>query len=249
MSMDDLDGVATSATETDNGTSPEYSGAWDETVPEAKVSGRVIPPFQFLVVKPFTAKLRPSRMDKEGNENTPSGRLGVQVIEGIEGTVGERVFDDLYLGVSKTTYSDEVDASGKSVKRGKTSEELAKSITYFQHTLNRLAFGAGLNIKRPAGRSVAAFEQYLSQFDGEETTPFVVEVQIEAKQGQTPRNRIKWDTARSLTEPAIDAKLAREGKTALDEAKLRIAERNAAIAKAGGKATGTKAISTAPSLD
>jgi hypothetical protein len=191
-------------------------------------------------VQPFTAKAREA---KQGA--TPSGRVGVKVIEGLDGTVDTRLFDDLYLGVSTEKNSDEIGPNGRSIRVPKTAEEIAKSTTFFQHTLNRLAHALGLALKRPQSRAQGALEAYLAQFEGENLPAFIVEVGIEpGRNGGASRNRIKWDTARNPMEPAVDKKLAAAGKTALDEARQRIAERDKAAGSKPGamqqqKATGT----------
>ena len=227
---DDLDGVVGDGNVNviDASADPEYA-SWDETVPEAKVSGQVIAPFQFYIVAPFKAALKELKAGR-----TPAGRIGVKVLDGLTGTVGERLFDDLYLGVSLEKYGDEVGPNGQAIKQPKTAAEVAKSTTYFQHSLNRLAKALDLPLKRPVNKSEGALETYLSQFDGADRPAFVVEIGIEpGRNGGAARNRIKWDTARNVSEPALDKKLAAQGKTALDEAKQRISERNAAASKKG----------------
>lgn len=233
-----------------NAADPEYAG-WDDTVPQAKVSGQVVDAFPFYIVRPFTAKLRDL---KEGT--TPNGRVGVLIVEGPGASADQRVFADLYLGVSTDKPGKEIGPNGRPIKEPKTAKELAKSTTYFQHSLNRLAFALGLTIKRPAAKTEAAFEAYLSQFDGDDRPLMIVEIQVEAKEGQTPRNRIDWTSARGINEPAGDSKLAVQGMTALQEARQRIAERNANDAKKSGrpvavvpKVGASAGNGAAPSLD
>jgi len=253
--MDDLAGVSSTEVvpEQVTGADPEYAG-WDDTVPEAKVSGQTIPAFGFYVAQPFNGKLRDL---KPGT--TPSGRIGIKMVEAPTSAVDARIFDDLYLGVSKEKASDEVGPGGRPVKVPKTAAEIAKSTNYFQHTLNRLAQALGLALKHPVAKTEAALETYLSQFEGDNTPLFIVEVGIEPPRqaGQTARNRIKWDTARHPSEPAVDKALAAQGKTALDEARLRIAERNTieaakaalALKKAGVTAATPSVAQPSGSLD
>ena len=221
--MDDLDGVTGNEVDPNaqaGGVDAEY-GSWDDTVPEAKVSGQTIQPFGFYVAQPFKAILREIKAG-----TTPSGRVGVKIVEGPLSAMDARVFDDLYLGVSTEKQSEEIGPNGRPIKVPKTAAEIAKSTNYFQHSLNRLAQALGLALKHPASRAEGALEIYLGQFDGENLPLFVVEIGIETRPGQQPRNRIKWDTARHPNEPAVDKALAAKGVTALDEARLRIGERN-----------------------
>lgn len=219
------------------GNDPEFAG-WQEGVEDApRVGGIVVPTFGYYVVELLGAQSRFSK-----NKGTPSARIGVRILEGIDGGVGENVWDDLYLAVSKEKALDgkSRDAEGNLVMVAKSPEEYAKSIAEFQKGLNKVARVFGLPRSRPTGKTEAEIDLYTGQFvalaEGANKPKAVVEITVEARQGFQPRNRIHWMSLRALTEKAVGKAGADKGQNAYAEAKAKIEERKTAAGKAGAAA-------------
>lgn len=222
----------------------EYAG-WDPGEDEPRISGKVIPAFPFYLIKLApNAALRYSRQKK-----TPSARVGVRVLEGLEEGVGETIFDDLYLAVSRDERTGEDDADGNAIEIPKSGEKLAEDILNFQHRLNKVARVFGFAVQSPQNKSEPALQGYVSQFNqaAEAEALAIVEIRIERPRqpGATARNRIQWDSLRHLEDPAVDKKLRAEKKTALQEARQRRAEREQAMKGTSASAMRRPAASAA----
>lgn len=235
MSENELDQGVGAATA---GSDPEFAG-WSEGQEDApRISGQVVPSFAYYVAELVGAQGRFSK-----NKGTPSARIGLKLVEGVDGGVGETVWDDLYLSVSKEKALDgkSRDGEGNLVMIPKTPEEYAKSIANFQKSLNKVARVFGLPRSHPADKTEQAVEAYVAQFDvaaGANPRPrVVVEVGVEARQGFPARNRIQWLSLRSLTDKAVGKAAADKGLNALAEAKAKIEERKAGAGGKGGAST------------
>lgn len=205
----------------------EQFAGQDEAGEEApRVSGQTIPTFPYYVLQFDKGKGAVS-----ANAKTPMARVSAVVVEGPAGTVGERVFDDLFLRVSKTTFAD-------GVKVQKEAEKYGTDLENFRKKLNKIARVGGFELSHPTGASIEALDAYAKQFErGGDGFLAIAEVResSDTYQGVTRiRNRIIWESLRSLDEPATSKK-AKPGTNAYDEAVEQIAARNKSLAgKAGG---------------
>lgn len=205
---------------------------------ETKVSGITIESFGYYIVHFGGAK---AAFKSTG---VPSVRPWSQVREGPTGTVGHFLSDDLgnpFIAPSPTT---EVDG----VKVKKDAATYAKQGDVIQKLLNKVARVGEFQSSHPTDlNSLAALEAYAKQFEGRNGEGFdaIIEVSTEKNEYQgntTFRNRIKWDSMRAFTDPAVGKEFA--GKTALEEARAKIAERNKRNA---GAKTGTAGATSRPS--
>mgnify|MGYP001563259585 CR=1 FL=1 len=246
---DDLDGVTNTGVAgngRDFDDDPEYEGPWKEGEDEAKLRGQIVTASEFAVVSLVGAVARWSKQ-----KFTPSARMGVKVEEHFaEDAVGETVWDDLYLSVSKTTRTDEKDEDGRFVEVPKDAKQLAEDIDGFQKRLNRVARVLGLQVARPSGKNEAAINAYVGQFEVAKGTKFIVPIRVQKDYQGNPQNRLGWEGLRALTDKAVNKKLRAAGKSAYDEAKEEFARRQKG---AGGKATTAAALkrpaATTPTIE
>lgn len=233
---DDLDGVTGTAPSNgrDFDDSPEYGGPWKEGEDDAKIRGQIVAPSEFAVVTLVGAQARWSK-----TKNTPSARIGVRVEEHHdEGAIGEVVWDDLYLAVSKTERTDDKDEDGRPVEVPKAAAKLAEDIDSFQKRLNRVARAIGLALARPAGKNEGAINAYVGQYEAAKGAKFIIPIRVQKDFRGEPQNRLGWEGLRALTDKAVDKKLRAAGKTSYDEAKAEFAKR----AKKGGAPTTAAAL-------
>ena len=226
--MDDMD-------QRDSGNEFDYNSVFGGAAPtdegDRKVSGKTVPSFPLYVVHVGGAKEGYSRQ-----KGTPFVRPWMLIKEGPDGTVGDLVSDDLYLSVSKTTNVDGIDEV-------KSPEKFKDDATALVRKLNRIARIGGFPCAKPTGFDKESLGGYASQFSGLGGQGFDAIIEIretteEYESVKRTRNRIIWESMAALTDEADAKKL--KGKTALEEARLKIAERNAAAAKrAGGAKSGT----------
>src|SRR3990167_9546280 len=129
---DDLD--SGSAASTDPIADAEFANPTSEMT-AARVSGEALPGFAFYVLDPQAASLN-YRLDDRG---APIARIRWLIKDGPEETVGQSLFTDLRLYVSKQKYTEDKDENGRAVTIPKTAAEFAEDIKKFQADLNRVA--------------------------------------------------------------------------------------------------------------
>lgn len=181
---------------------------------DRKVSGKTVPTGTYIV----TAK--GAKAFFSGQKGTPGVRPFVLVKEGVDGTEGVLVSDDLYLSPSPT-----VEEDGVTVK--KTAEKFTKDADDLIRKLNRIGRILSFGQNQPANYSQTGLETYAAQFACNKD--FVVEIRevTETYQGQErTKNRIVWESAAALTDPADSKKAQKAGLNAEGEAREKIAERN-----------------------
>lgn len=206
-----------------------FAGA-TEAVPERKVSGAVVPGFGYYLVHFGGARVG---FKKTG---IPSVRPWCQIKEGPEGTQGVLVSDDIGNPFIAPSPTEEVDG----VRQHKTSEKLSKQAGEIQGILNRVAKVGRFVQTRPNDlNSAESLEAYAGQFGANGGFDAVVEIGYEAsKDGYPERNRIKWGSIAGLDDPAQTKQFA--GKTAAEEARAKIAAKNA-----GTKTNAPRAVAKA----
>jgi hypothetical protein len=232
---DDLDGVT--GTVGGNGRDfdddPEYGGPAGEES-EAKVRGQLVAASEFAVVSLVGASARWSR-----TKNTPSARIGVKVEEHFDmDAIGEVVWDDRYLSVSKTSRTDEKDEDGRFIEEPKSAAKLAEDVDGFKAMQNRIGRVLGLANSRPASKGEDAINAYVGQYDAVKGVKFIIPIRIQKDYQGNPQNRLAWEGMRALTDKAVNKKLRGAGKTAYDEALMEFAKRT----QKGGKPTTAAAL-------
>lgn len=239
--MDELDKVIGKDSAAENGFDYEgvFSGATTEEA-ERRVSGKTVPSFPLYVVHFGGAKAGYST--KKG---TPFVRPYLHIRAGLDGTAGDIVSDDLYLSVSKTTTDDDNIVQRKSAEKFKEDAERLVMI------LNKIARVGGFGKAHPAGYDKTSLDAYAEQFAGPNEQGFDAIVEIretteEFEGRKRTRNRIIWESLAALDDPADAKKLRAAGKTALDEALLKIEERNAAEQKKAKSGTAGSTSRTDP---
>lgn len=205
-----------------------FAGATTEEA-ERKVSGKTVPSFPLYVVHVGGAKHFFTQ--KKG---TPGVRPYVIIKEGLDGTEGTLVSDDLYLSVSQTTEEDGVQVP-------KTPEKFAADADNLVRKLNKIARIGNFGQNVPKGYDATALETYAAQFGANGGFDAILEIRevTETYEGVTrTRNRIVWESMAAPGDPADAKKAQKAGLDALGEARAKIAERNKA---ATGPKSGTAA--------
>ncbi len=199
-----------------------YGADYGDEEEDRKVSSEPIKSFSYYVLKAEDGK--GSFTDKK---HVPVAQPRLQVIHGPAGTIGERLFESIYLSLSETKYEGEGD---NRVEVPKTEEEFAKQAEAFNKRMNKIARVLKFNLKKPNGFSADEVEAYAKQFSN--GVLFVAEVWTSKAQGNYPaRNKINWNSIASPDDPAVSKK-APAGQTALDEALQKIKEDDTRTAKA-----------------
>lgn len=224
--MTDLDNPYPADSQSGNGLDYEsvFGNPTEETA-EVRIAGGTVPFFSYYIVHFDGAS--PAFSKKKG---TPSARAAVTIKGGPAGTEGKKVFDDRYLTVSRT---EEVDG----VTQRKSEEDFQADCKRLQKTLNLIAKVGKFTRPWPADFSKEAMVHYAKLWSANGGFDAIVEIseRKEVYQGsEQKRNRINWDSLRAFTDPALDAKLAAAGKTALDEAKAAITAALAVKARTSG---------------
>ncbi len=192
----------------------------------ATVSGETIPSFAYYVVHFDKGKGAFSR----GEKKTPMARISLIISSGPIGSERERVFDDLYLRVSKTT-----EENGLVVP--KTDKKYKEDCEAFQKKLNKIARVGKFATAKPQAPTEDALEAYAKQFEVGGGFDAVLEIreQTSTYLGVTrTQNRIAWQGLRALDDPAISKK-AKPGTSALDEAREKIEAADKASAAKGSR--------------
>jgi hypothetical protein len=204
-------------------------GAWAEGEGETKIRGTLVESFEFYVVRFENLEYRAP--NKPGV--VPSGTARALILKGPSGTVGERVFGDFYLGVGRTESTGEK-VGDTWVKVPKSAEKFAEQTTAFQQLCNRIGRIGQLTIVRLPSQEESLLKRYClgwaKGFDA------IIPIRID-KRRDPARNTFAWEGIRGLADPAHDKKLKAAGKTAIEEAEQRIAERNAKATKASAATT------------
>jgi len=187
------------------------------------VSGQTIPSFGYYVLRFVNGKGAIS----SGAAKTPLARLQAVVQNGPDGTVGERLFDDFYLRVSKTTTED-------GVKVPKDAELYAEHVKLFQNSLNKIARIGQFELPHPTAAAVEALDTYAQQFgvkgEGGFTAICEVSESTDTWQGVTrTRNRMRLLSLRAVDDPCIGKRMP-PGTSALEEAMIKIEEKNRIMA-------------------
>jgi hypothetical protein len=206
----------------DDGWAEQFAGQEEAGEIAPKISGQTIPTFQFYRVKFHPGKGGLSR----GAKKTPLARIHGEILDGPEGTVGERVFEDMYLRVSKTTTENGLEVP-------KSEKDYDEDCGNFQYRLNKIARVGKFESIRPTAPVEEALTAYAQQFDFEA----IIEIRESSDtwQGVTRmRNRFIWESLRGIDDPAITKK-AKPGTTALQEATEKIEAADKAAAMRAGK--------------
>lgn len=228
--MDNFDGqLNTGAAEAaitsyvDQDWAEQYAGAEQAGEDAPKISGQTVPTSPFYHVRGFLGKGGQTKKAK-----LAVARVGVEILNGPAGTVGERVFDDLFLTVKRTT-----NESGVEVPKDEDTYEEQRQRLF--KTLNKIARVGKFGRTFPVGPSVEAIDAYAKQFEqGFEGIIEIRESTDEYEGVKRLRNRLVFESLRALDDPAVSKK-AKPGTTAKDEAYEKIAEADkVAAAKAGG---------------
>lgn len=233
---DDLSGVNSGNgvdVPVDEGWADQYSGGVDAGEDEAKVGGQTIPTFPHYIVHFESAKGGFTK----GAKKTPLARVVAKVVEGLDGTDGERVFDDLFLRVSKT---ETIYEDGQAIDVPKDPQDYAEHVESFQKRLNKIARVGEFSKAFPSGTGLDAINLYAEQFGVKGGFDAVVEIreQTDKYQGtERRRNRIVWESLRAFDDPATKNGRRRGYKSAVEEARAEIAARLKASANAGGGRT------------
>jgi len=105
----------------------QFAGQEDVGEDAPRVSGQTIQTFPF-----YHVRFHPGKGGFTKKKQTPMARCSCEVVAGPEGTVGERVFDDIFLRVSKTTMVDGMDVP-------KSPGDYEEDKGNFQKKLNKIA--------------------------------------------------------------------------------------------------------------
>ena len=170
--------------------------------------------FPYYVVKFEDGKGAFSRV-----KSTPSARYRIAVLHGPAGTIGERLFDDLYLSISPTKSEGQGD---RRIDVPKTDKEKSDARKMLSNTQNKVARVLEFDAKSPNGFSQDEIDAYAKQFC--KGLVAVVSISYIKAQGTYPaKNRIDLLSLARPDDPA-HGKKAPAGQTAMEEALLKIQE-------------------------
>jgi len=208
----------------------QFQGA-DVAEEPPKLSDQTIPTFPYYVVHVKNAK---GGLTK-GEAKTPVARIVAQVLEGLTGTEGTIIFDDLYLRTSKTTKQDGV-VVPKDASDFQDDADALKAKLLKIARIGKFEKPYPTDFPGDPGTKAAG---YATQFAGPGEQWFDVIVEIRESLNkyngvEKLQNKIIWESARALDDKAAGKK-AKPGTSALEEAREKIAERNRVIAGASGK--------------
>jgi len=217
----------------DDSWAEQFAGQEDAGEDAPSVSGGTVPSFAYYLVHFDKGRGAFSK----GEKKTPMARVSLTISGGPSGTEDERVFDDLYLRVSKTTLE-----NGLLVP--KTDKKYKEDCEAFRKKLNKIARIGKFATASPQAPVEDALEAYAKQFEVGGGFDAVVEIreQPNTYMGVTRmQNRIAWQSLRALDDPAVSRK-AKPGTSALDEAREMIEaadKANAAKGSRDGKTAGS----------
>lgn len=225
MIKDDLAGVNQPAADVpvDDGWQEQFAGAEDAGEDAPKVGGQTIPSFPYYFIKGISGKAGFTK-----KKQSPVIRPGMQIVNGPDGTIGETVFDDLYLLINRTTQVEGVEVP-------KDAEEYAEQVKKNLKKLNKIARVGKFGQAHPLNGSKTALETYAKQFESFPLSVVEIRESTETYEGNTrTRNRIIWESLRAVDDPA-SSKKAKPGTTAGQEAEAAIEAANKAAANKAGK--------------
>lgn len=207
------------------------TGIEDVEEPERQVGSRPVPNFGYYVVQ-----FEGHKVKKTKAEGMPYISPTVRIVEGPRGTVNRVVFGSLTLFNSRTKR--DVDESGKPFRRPKSDEEMKSAKNFITQSLVKVANRCGFVHPYPAGKTDDDIKAYGAQFN-KDIGLCVVEIR---KRGNF--NDVNWMSLAHETDPVKDdSGNIIDGKTALDDARERIAkfDANASGGPVSGNAAGVGA--------
>lgn len=176
------------------------------------------------------------------DENIPQVRLGAEVILGIEGTVGRKVFGSIKYGVSKFDYQN--NEQGVRVKVQLTNEKWQEKGKAEVVDLKRVATVLGFLQPLPNRPHTAeSLSQFAGQFAGKRAVLFIGS--LPGRDDFGPSNFFKWDSIRAVNEEVRDKTGAIVAKTATEFCQKKIEMAATRARNKAGKAAPT-ATPTAP---
>lgn len=184
--------------------------------------------------------------DLLGDVKAPAVNIVATVKEGPDGTIGRKIFDTLFMEVSKNKY---VKQDDENVQLPKTQEEFDASVEKHRHRLTRIARIGKFAVAAPKSFMQADLQTYGMQFglNGGFDAIVAVSVQKErpdGKGGMWPaKNRIIWQSMAALDDPEKDKKGNPTGRSCHEEARDKLAKYNERQAKSGGRGAGRTAAS------
>lgn len=204
----------------DDAWAEQFEGQEQAGEGEASILGETLPAFPYYVVRFDRGKGGFTR----GEKHTPVARVSCKVVEGPSDSVGARVFDDIFLRVSKTTTE-----NGLVVP--KSAKQYQEDVQASHERLNRIARVGKFAVAKPQAPNEDAIDAYAQQFGnpGFDAVLQLLESTDTYNNVTRTKNRIWWKNLRALDDPAIGRK-AKPGQSALDQAREKIEEANKAAA-------------------
>jgi len=232
----DLDAVqGTPVATEDDAYAAIYGRPMDDDEGQRQVGSEPIPRFDYYMLH-----FEEGKGELLGVNKAPAIQVVATVVEGPDGTVGRKVFDTMFLEVSKNKYIKE---GSNSVQVPKTKEEFEETVERHLRKLNRIGRIGKFGISRPTSFMQADLQTYGLQFGINGGFDAIVAVSIskarpDGKGGEWPaRNRIIWQSMAALDDPELDKQDKPTGRSCHEEARdkmVKFNERKAA--KGNGRA-------------
>jgi hypothetical protein len=210
----------------------QFGAGLGEEVAERRGALEPVANFGYYIVQP--TKAIASFTNQKGS---PRIQVQVEILEGPADTVGRIVTDS--GGIYFITNRESFDKKTKQMvylDEAAFAEKLAARKAF----LKRIANVMKLTQAIPASFTGDALDSYAAQFSSE-SPKMVIEIRTEKGQDGVNRNRLVWESAAALNEPLKDKRgNLVPNKTALDEARTKIAEKDKAGAgrRPGGHTAG-----------
>ena len=218
----------------------QFAGGEELEEDAPRTSDQTIPQFPYYVVR-----FNFGRGRVIGKTEMPLAGVGAVIKEGPEGTIGERVFDDLFLKISEMKTVD-------GVRVEKSAEEFKKGTDFLTKIFNKVARIGKFPKAYPTdfpGDSKTKADCYAKQFEATGGFDAIIEVTERAdsyRGGGARKNRFDWLSMRALDDPA-HLKRSAAGSSALDEAREKIEAANKVlIAKASKDGQTAGSVSRKP---
>lgn len=204
-----------------------FGGDVMQTTQEAdrRVGFEPFTPFTHYILKPLSADGR-----LIGDNDTPTARVMLEIAEGIDGTEGRRAPMDVFFI-----------SNPESMNRKTKQMERLSDAKFAEKKENRR--GLLLRLQRcfklaqafPGSFQEPAVQAYAQQYEGNPSL-VIGEVRIETGTDGIKRNRVVAESIASPDDPVKDAnKKVIPGKTAIQEAREKIAARKASDLKRGAR--------------
>ena len=235
--------VATAGVDVDPSYAEQFANGTGEEVAERRMPFEPIPNGLYVVKAVSAAGL----LTSEGN---PRVRAQVEILEGINDTVGRKVTDSggIYFVTKRTSKIKGKEVFLEGEARDKTSP-FGKKVANRHAMLNRIKNVLSFQIAAPSMPTEDAIQDYANQFT-ETTPPFIMEIRIEKGSDGVNRNKFVWESIEALDGPVKDKNgNVVGGRTALDEVRTKIAaqEKGATQARGrGGRNAGTMGRPSTP---